>query len=85
MDPTCFTCGLALTDPPRLNHLSSGAVCPSCRDRLLEVLPSLLPGGDPGLAREAHPELEGTLELGEEQPAEGGAAPRAKGPRQSHG
>jgi hypothetical protein len=41
----CFTCGLPLGDPPRLNHLPGGQVCPSCRDRLLDHLPALLPGG----------------------------------------
>ncbi|MBK7876783.1 MAG: hypothetical protein IPJ77_13745 [Planctomycetes bacterium] len=39
----CFTCGLAVTDPPRLNHLPSGETCSACRDRLLDALPPLLP------------------------------------------
>ena len=40
----CFTCGLPIADPPRFNHLPSGRPCPSCKDRLLESLPALLPG-----------------------------------------
>lgn len=44
--PTCFTCGLAVDGEPRLNRLPNGAVCPTCRDRLLELLPPLFPGGE---------------------------------------
>ena len=39
----CFTCGLEVGDPPRLNHTPNGDACPTCRDRLLEVLPAALP------------------------------------------
>lgn len=39
----CFTCGLPIADPPRFNHLPSGRPCPTCKDRLLESLPALLP------------------------------------------
>ncbi|MBI5365316.1 MAG: hypothetical protein HZA53_19220 [Planctomycetes bacterium] len=40
----CFTCGLATSEPPRLNQLPNGSTCPACRDRLLDALPALLPG-----------------------------------------
>ena len=39
----CFTCGLPAGETPRLNTLPGGQVCPTCRDRLLESLPPLLP------------------------------------------
>lgn len=39
----CFTCGQAFAGPTRINTLPSGQACPTCRDRLLESLPSLLP------------------------------------------
>ncbi len=40
----CITCGQPTGGAPRLNTLASGRACPTCRDRLLESLPSLLPG-----------------------------------------
>lgn len=47
----CFTCGLPTGFDegsfPRLNTLTSGQPCPTCHDRLLESLPSILPGSDP--------------------------------------
>lgn len=55
-DPTCFTCGLPAGDLPRLNRLDNGAVCPTCRDRLLEMLPPLFPGGEPGPAVSFEPD-----------------------------
>lgn len=39
----CFTCGLAIETPPRLNRLTNGNVCPACRDRVLHELPPALP------------------------------------------
>lgn len=42
--PVCFSCGQAAGAPLRLNYLSSGEVCPACRDRVLEALSPLLPG-----------------------------------------
>jgi len=39
----CFTCGQPSGPEPRLNSLANGRVCPTCRDRLLESLPSILP------------------------------------------
>lgn len=41
-DPLCFTCGLAY-DGRHFNRLKNGAVCPTCRDRLLDNLPAPLP------------------------------------------
>ena len=45
MDPAtfCFTCGQAVTDPPRLHRLEDGSACPACRDRALALLPPALP------------------------------------------
>lgn len=40
----CFTCGLAVGAPPRLNKLEDGSACPSCMDRVLNSLPAALPG-----------------------------------------
>lgn len=53
-DVVCFTCGLAVGKPLRVNTLPSGAPCPSCRDRVLEALPSLLPRSrrGPAIARD---------------------------------
>lgn len=41
-DPVCFTCGLEY-DGQHLNRMRNGAVCPTCRDRLLDSLPAPLP------------------------------------------
>ncbi|MDE0895709.1 MAG: hypothetical protein OSB10_03905 [Planctomycetota bacterium] len=41
---TCFTCGRAVGSPPLLNRLENGLPCPACRDRVLDSLPSILPG-----------------------------------------
>jgi hypothetical protein len=41
---TCFTCGRAVGSPPHLNRLESGLACPTCRDRVLDFLPPILPG-----------------------------------------
>jgi hypothetical protein len=43
----CFTCGQAEAQPPRLNRTEDGRVCPTCRDRLLESLPPVLPSTRP--------------------------------------
>jgi DNA-directed RNA polymerase subunit RPC12/RpoP len=43
-EPLCFTCGKAVTTPPRLNTHPSGLPCPACSERVLDHLPSLLPG-----------------------------------------
>ena len=49
----CFTCGLVIGDPPRLNQLPEGRTCPACRDRVLDSLPSLLPSAPRVEARPA--------------------------------
>lgn len=41
-EPVCFTCGQEY-DGQHLNRLRNGAVCPACRDRLLDSLPAPLP------------------------------------------
>lgn len=41
----CIQCGQPVGELPRWNHLPNGLPCPACRDRLLEALPALLPGG----------------------------------------
>ena len=42
-DPICFTCSQPILSPPRFNLLASGDYCPTCRDRVLDAAPSLLP------------------------------------------
>jgi len=42
-DTLCFTCGQALQHPPRFNLLQSGEYCPTCRDRVLDAVPAVLP------------------------------------------
>lgn len=42
-ETVCFTCGLPSGEFPRLNHLPGGQVCPTCRDRLMSILPPILP------------------------------------------
>ena len=42
-EAVCFTCGMGADDPPRLNRLENGQICPACRDRVLESLPPILP------------------------------------------
>ncbi len=44
----CFTCGLEVGDPPRLNRRSSGELCGTCQSRVLDSLPALLPGRGTG-------------------------------------
>jgi hypothetical protein len=41
--PVCFTCGMAVGEPHKLNRLDNGQICPTCRDRVLDSLPSILP------------------------------------------
>jgi hypothetical protein len=42
-DPVCIACGQATGPRPRLNLLPDGRACPTCRDRLLDSLPPVLP------------------------------------------
>lgn len=44
--PICFQCGQATGDLTRFNRLHDGRACPTCADRLLFALPSLLPRKD---------------------------------------
>ena len=39
----CFTCGMPVGEPLRLNRLDNGQLCPTCKDRVLDLLPSILP------------------------------------------
>ncbi len=41
--PVCFTCSQPVAEPPEINKLENGETCPTCRDRLLDSLPPLLP------------------------------------------
>ena len=50
----CFTCGLAIESPPRLNRLTSGQVCPACRERVLDGLPPALPSSPSGVPEASH-------------------------------
>jgi len=42
-DPVCIACGQPTGPRPRLNRLPDGRTCPSCRERLLDTLPPILP------------------------------------------
>lgn len=42
-DPVCIGCGQPTGPRPRLNQLPDGRTCPTCRDRLLDSLPAVLP------------------------------------------
>jgi len=42
-DPVCIACGQPTGPRPRLNRLPDGRPCVSCRDRLLDELPAVLP------------------------------------------
>lgn len=41
----CFTCAQDTDCGTELNRLEDGRVCPSCAERLINDLPTLLPGG----------------------------------------
>ena len=41
--PVCFTCSQPIAESPEINKLENGEACPTCRDRLLDSLPPLLP------------------------------------------
>lgn len=47
--PLCFQCGQATEAGAELNQLPGGEPCPACRERLLDLLPPLLPGLGKGL------------------------------------
>ena len=44
-DIVCFTCGKPTGEEPHFNTLSTGELCPACRDRVLEALAPALPTG----------------------------------------
>lgn len=80
----CFTCGLPIADPPRFNHLPSGRPCPTCKDRLLESLPPLLPAEpaettEPGQQLQAPEELRSVESAGRGPGFEVLRGPRAEG------
>jgi hypothetical protein len=52
-EPVCIACGCPTGPLPRLNRLPDGRICPTCRERLLDSLPPVLPAG-----REGEPERE---------------------------
>jgi DNA-directed RNA polymerase subunit RPC12/RpoP len=41
--PVCIACGQATGPRARLNQLPDGRTCPSCRERILDELPPVLP------------------------------------------
>ena len=57
-DPVCIACGQATGPAPRLNRLPDGRTCPTCRDRLLETLPPVLPSRSTELSFEEWAEEE---------------------------
>ena len=40
----CFTCAQDTDSGTELNRLEDGRVCPTCAERMMEEMPSLLPG-----------------------------------------
>lgn len=42
-DPVCIACGQPTGPRAKLNRLADGRPCLSCRDRLLDELPPVLP------------------------------------------
>lgn len=69
----CFTCGMPIGEPLRLNRLENGQLCPSCRDRVLDLLPSILPD----LPRRREKEWEEDALLPPEAPEEFDGPPTA--------
>lgn len=68
-EPVCFTCGLVVASSPFANRLADGRACPTCRDRLLDEAPALLPCYE---VREAEELVADTLEVGAESENESG-------------
>lgn len=64
----CFTCGKAVGASPRFNTLKNGELCPTCRDRVLDTLPPLVPGFGLGGDEEARQEAESLRERGDDRP-----------------
>ncbi|MBL8859008.1 MAG: hypothetical protein JNL28_10915 [Planctomycetes bacterium] len=42
-NPVCITCGLQTGDGTQLNRMQNGQICPTCRERVLDSIPSALP------------------------------------------
>jgi hypothetical protein len=62
----CITCGMHVTTAPNLNRLPNGQTCPTCRDRVLDALPSLLPARLADAERtERMSQFDGMVERGE--------------------
>jgi hypothetical protein len=72
----CFTCGLVIESPARLSRLTNGQVCPACRERVLDGLPSALPSRPPGPTAEgdssARSSRPSTLDDQDPEPGPGG-------------
>jgi len=66
--PICIHCGNTTEQEGRLNRLADGRVCPSCRDRLLDTLPPLLPNFDYEQESEPVEHLAADGEAGDEPP-----------------
>lgn len=49
----CLTCGQDAGPKAFLNRLPTGELCPTCHERVLESLPSLLPSTDEAVVSEA--------------------------------
>ena len=58
--PVCITCGQPIARGSTINRLEDGAACPTCRDRLLDALPSLLPSQPGQVADDIEIEAEGS-------------------------
>lgn len=69
-DVLCFHCGLPVGDPPRLNEMADGEVCPVCRDRLLEELPPIVHSPTVTLGTARAPEPRGDSAEAPTEPAE---------------
>ena len=52
----CITCGLSVGLATHLNRMEDGSACPTCRDRLLDVLPPPFPGFGHLLERKTSPD-----------------------------
>ena len=66
---TCFHCGQDAAETARINRLPDGRPCPSCADRLLDLLPPLIPGYDPQTEPANENELAGEFEDDYDRPA----------------
>lgn len=58
IDPRCFTCRQPVGDPPILNRGEDGELCPTCRERVLDSLPTLLPSSPVDVEVEAESDVD---------------------------